>query len=264
MNRRAPGGGRDLRFQRVADALAEQIRRDVYTHLGRLPAERSLTARFGVSRATIRRALGVLEADGQVIHSPRVGWLVRGTGLEEPQNELVSFSALASARGLVADATVLKAVTRESVMEEADELQIAPGAPVIELVRLRRLDGIPVAIDRSIVPAARAPSLLDQDWSTASLYDAMAAAGCAPVRAEYVVFADGASVEEAGPLGIAVGGPVLRAEQRSLDASGRPVQLGRIAYRGDRYRFRARLTRRSHRVASPATPASRPGDLQDL
>lgn len=245
MDPRALRTGRDLRFRRVAEVLAQQIRRDSFAHVGRLPPERSLSARFGVSRATVRRALEALEHEGLVIHAPRLGWLVRGRGLEEPHDELLSFTALAAIRGLGAGATVLLARTREATIEEAEELEVAPGAPVLEISRLRDLDGIPVAIDHSIVPAARAPSLLARDWSTASLYEAMAEGGCAPVRAEYVVFADGASPEEARHLGLPPGGPVLRADQRSFDAAGRPVQLSRIAYRGDRYRFRARLVRRT-------------------
>ena len=38
--------------------------------------------------------------------------------------------------------------------------------------------------------------------------------------------------------------PLLRTTTRSRDAHGRLVELGEMVYRGDRYRFRATLTRR--------------------
>ena len=38
-----------------------------------------------------------------------------------------------------------------------------------------------------------------------------------------------------------VGGPLLVAHETSYDTDDRPVDLARLTYRGDRYRFRASL-----------------------
>lgn len=59
-------------YELVLDRIEEQIR---HGHLGvgdRLPPERDLAAMLGVSRAAIREALRVLEAQG-VLHKPQVG-----------------------------------------------------------------------------------------------------------------------------------------------------------------------------------------------
>ena len=57
---------------------------------------------------------------------------------------------------------------------------IAPGAPLFELVRLRTLDELPVAIDSTTLPLAVDPDLPGLDWSQESLYARLAAAGHAP------------------------------------------------------------------------------------
>jgi GntR family transcriptional regulator len=239
-----PSPSRDLRYRQVAEALAREIRAGAAGDLSHLPSERVLCVRFGVSRVTIRRALRELEASRLIVSSPGRGWLVRRDHVDEPENELLSFTAIAGERGLRAAARLLAVDVREATLDEADRLGVAPGARLVRIDRLRLLDGVPLVIDRSLLPAARVPDLRALDWMTTSLYAVMVEAGCAPVRADYVVRADGADAEEARLLDLMPGAPVLRADQVSYDAAGRAVQLCRLAYRGDRYRFHASLARR--------------------
>lgn len=238
-----PASGR--RYAAVARALAGEIRGGDLADAAHLPSERALVERFRVSRVTVRRALRELEADGLVLAAPGRGWLVRGGRLEEPENELMPFSAAAATRGLRPTSRVLVARSREATFEEAEALAVVPGSAVFELERVRLLDGLPVAIDWCLLPAGRGGDLERPDWRSASLYEALGAAGSAPVRADYVVRADGADAREARYLDLVAGAPVLRADQVTFDAVGRPIQLCRIAYRGDRYRFRASLGRRT-------------------
>ena len=242
---REPSATRDRRYAAVARALADDIRGGLLADAAHLPSERALVERFQVSRVTVRRALRELESLGLVTAAPARGWLVRGDRLEEPESELLPFSAAAAARGLRPTSRVLTARCREAAFEEAEALAIAPGAPVFELERVRLLDGLPVAIDWCLLPGGRASDLERLDWRSASLYASLAAGGSAPARADYVVRADGAESREARLLDLSPGAPVLRAEQVTFDAAGRPIQLCRIAYRGDRYRFRASLGRRA-------------------
>ncbi len=234
----------DLRYAIVARALAEEIRDGEFGDAAHLPSERALVERFGVSRVTVRRALRALAADGLVMSVAGRGWLVRGGGFEEPQNELLSFTDIARDRGLRASSRVVVARLRETSLDESDRLAVAPGAMAVELERVRQLDGVPVAIDRSLVPAARAPGLLERDWAVASLYVALEEAGSPPARADYVLQAGASDAREAALLELPLDAPVLRAEQLTYDQGGRPIHLCRMTYRGDRYRFRATLTRR--------------------
>ena len=63
----------------LAQLILERCGRSALAHGGRLPTERMLAAELGVSRSSVRSALGLLEADGHV--SREVG---RGTFLRAP------------------------------------------------------------------------------------------------------------------------------------------------------------------------------------
>ncbi len=234
----------ELRHQQVARAIADQISAGALRPGDRLPGERALQERFGVSRATVRRALSDLSAQGLVQAQPGRGSFVAADPLGEPPEVLTSFTAMGADRGLRASATVLVADVVPTTLDEAEAFGIAPGSELFVLERLRLLDGHAVSIDRSRVPLARAPRLPAVDFTTASLYATLDEAGAGPRRAEYAMHAVGADPRQAALLGVAPGFPLLRTTTRSHDAADRLVELGEMHYRGDRYRFRTTLTRR--------------------
>ncbi len=233
-----------LRYQRVQEALAEEIARDRRPPGSPLPPERALAEHFGVSRVTMRRALAELERIGLVARSPTGGWLVAGPRVGEPPNQLMSFSEMAAARGLTPSARVLGATVRPATLDEAEVLGLAPGAPLFELERLRLMDGVPILVDRTRIPRSLAPGLEEVDFSTASLYAALEERyGIRPARARFAVEAVAADERLARLLELQPGGPVLRCEQVTEDEAGRTVEVCEMLYRGDRYRFRATLIR---------------------
>jgi GntR family transcriptional regulator len=232
------------RHRRVYALIADEIATGARQPGDRLPAERTLCRRLGVSRATLRRALGQLAEDGLVEPSHGRGHFVAGGPLAEPPSALMSFTELGRRRGLVPSARVLRRRVQPASLDEAEAFGIAPGAEVLELRRLRMLDGVPVAVDSNRVPLLRAPGLLDVDFTTASLYAALDEAGCGPVRAAYSVAAAAADAREAQLLDLAPRAPVLVAETNAYDRDDRLVELARTVYRGDRYRFDSVVVRR--------------------
>jgi GntR family transcriptional regulator len=232
-----------LRYRRVQQALAEEIARGRSGPGSLLPPERALAEHFGVSRVTLRRALAELERAGVVT---RAGsrWAVAGSPIGEPPNALMSFSEMAATRGLAATATVLGVGVRPATLDEADTLGLAPGAALFELERLRAMDGVPILIDRSSLPAALVPGLEEVDFTTSSLYDVVEARfGIRPTRARFTVEAVAADERRAALLDLEPGRPLLRCRQLTEDQAGRPVESCEMHYRGDRYRFRATLLR---------------------
>lgn len=226
----------------MRQALADDVARGVLAPGARLPPERLLSERLGVSRVTIRRALAELEREGVIAVSPGLGRFVRMREVEEPPNELVSFARMGASLGLSVISRVLVARRRDATLDESESLAIAPGAEVLELERLRLLDGIPVVVDHSLIPSARAPGLLEVDFSRFSLYEALADRhGIVAWRAEYVVQAKEADGRNAKLLDLRAGQPVLVARQVTVDPNRRPFQLSTLTYRGDRYRFRTTL-----------------------
>ena len=228
------------RYLGVARALEEELTSGALDVGDRLPAERELCRRLRVSRVTIRRALAELRSRGLIESAGSRGWFVAARSVGET-NVLVGFTDMARARGLHASSRVLESATRPSTLQEADQLSLAPGAPIFQLRRLRFLNAVAVGLEVTRIPVEVAPSLADTDFSQRSLYDELRAAGVMPTRADYDVQAIDADSDEATLLGVAHGAPLLCMQAVTFDQSARAIELSRSLFRGDRYRFRTTL-----------------------
>lgn len=180
------------------------------------------------------------------MRSSQRGWFVPSQVVGEPPSTLQSFTEMAHARGLHPTATVLRQQLRPATLDEAERLRIAPTAPVVQVDRLRGLDGTPVCFDVVIVPEQRAPGLDSTDLHDASLYETLNLLAGAPIhRSAYAVTAAIADASLAKLLGTTAGTPILVGEEVAYTADGVPILLGVNKYRGDAYRFEADLFRRS-------------------
>lgn len=225
-------------------ALLTAIEKGVFAPGARLPGERALAAQLSVSRETLRQALKQLADDGVLHASPQRGWFVATTAISDPPNVLQSFTDMARARGLQPTSIVLHSATRPANLEEAERLSLAPTSPVLEVRRLRCLDDIPVAVDRTILPLQRAKGLADVDLTDASLYAVLeSTCGLTVARSDYSVRAAGATAEVAELLHLAPGEPVMIGDEITYDIRDLPVLSGQLVYRGDAYQFRATLYR---------------------
>ncbi len=254
-------------YHRVYRQIAQEIESGALDPGERLPSERWFCDELGVSRATVRRAIEELAADGLVEVRGR-GTFVNGSALVEPPNTLMSLSELGRSRGLQASSRVLACDVRAASLDEAELLEIAPGAELLDLQRLRMLDGLPISLDHNRVPLRFLPPVADVDFATASLYSAIERTGHRLARADYELEARAAELDEAALLGLAPGAPVLVATTLAIGEDGRIVDLGRTVYRADRYRFQATLMRRAHRDREtrheePLAPRGRAGRAGD-
>lgn len=230
------------RYARIAELLAAQIESGELPRGTQLLGERELSKHFDASRVTLRRALTELRDRGLIEAGSSRGWFVSSLYVGEP-DALMSFSEMAKTRGLTATSIVLRALPRPATIDEADELRIGPGSEVFDLERVRRLDGAPVAIEHSRIPLRCAPSLPEVNFSSSSLYDELRRCGTNPAFANYTLQAIGASSDQARELDVVAGTPLLMASAVTYDRGGRPIELSRSVFRGDRYRFRTTLFR---------------------
>ncbi|WP_426515637.1 GntR family transcriptional regulator [Diaminobutyricibacter sp. McL0618] len=229
---------------RVSRELGTAINHGIYQPGTRLPGERLLAESMHVSRSTIRMALEDLERQGRVARSPQRGWFVPSPTVGEPPSTLQSFTEMARQRGHHPTAQVLEATVRSATFDEAGSLGIAPGAEILELVRLRGMNATPICVDRNLIPLSLSQPLLDRDLNDVSLYESLQTFCSVSIyRSAYSVQADAATAEMAGLLHIPQGSPVLVGTEIAYDRAGAAVLLGLNTYRGDAYRFHADLYR---------------------
>jgi GntR family transcriptional regulator len=234
----------DPLWVQAVNLLMQEIREGRLGEGSRLPPERELCAQLGISRVTLRKALGQLVDDGVLSPSHGRGWYVASsTPAKEWPNSLESFSETATRKGLHSTSVVLRAEPGSATIDEGEALAVAPGTPVFRLDRIRMLDDVPIALDRSIVPLAMLGDSAAADFAVDSLYERLQAAGHGPERADSTIEAIAADAAAAQHLGVEVGRPLLAMRQVAHAADGRPVSMSVIEYVGDRYRLRTVFAR---------------------
>jgi len=205
----------------------------------RLPAERELSRALGVSRMTVRQALGALERDGLVrrVVGRGGGTFVRERKVERRPARLAGLSEELRRQGMAAGARVVSARERPAGRRAAEALGLSEGAPTVVVVRVRLADGRPLAVERSTFPAALVPGLTGLSLD-GSLYTLMREQyGLTPVRAVERLEPVAARVADAQALGVPRGTPLMLVERVAYAADGTPLEFARDRFRGDRTRI---------------------------
>ncbi|WP_409484593.1 GntR family transcriptional regulator [Arsenicicoccus dermatophilus] len=205
-----------------------------------IASERELMQAYAVSRATVRRAIEALIADG-VLHRIQG----KGTFVAHPRVQshlhLASFTNDMRRRGLTPTTRVLCVESRVCPVEVADDLGLAEGDAAWFVERVRLADGRPMAFERAWYPLDLLPGLDEHDLAS-SLYDLVARTyGLVVDTAEQTAWADHAGAV-AAHLDLPATAPVMVFDRLSR-VGGRPLERVRSWYRGDRYQIHMSLDR---------------------
>lgn len=217
----------------IAQALRNEIAAGELVPGSMLPSEAQLSARFGVSRGTIRHALAALRSEGLIAGGRGRAPVVRRPGLAQSFDQLVSFSLWAHQLGRAPSAKTLELARRPADPESAEQLDLEPGTPVFQYKRLRLLDGEPVMIERTTMIEPVGRLLLDCDLDTGSVYAQLGARGVVFSEANQTIAAIAAGADDAALLSIPRRSPLLEVRRRALDPEGRALEWARDRYRGD-------------------------------
>ncbi|MFJ5265614.1 GntR family transcriptional regulator [Streptomyces sp. NPDC088387] len=229
-------------WSQTADLILEQIESEQLPAGSRLAAERELAARFDISRVTLRKALNHLVDRGILTASHGRGWFVASPVADrEWPNDLESFTATARRKHMVARSLVLHQDVQPASLDDADRLQLPAGTPLIRLVRVRMLNNVRVAMDRTLFPESIAPGVIGVDFTTASLFEELHERGVEPSRSVTTIEARSADDVLAGHLGLEPAAPILVLDQVVFGLENTPIMLSTVEYSGDRYRLRTTL-----------------------
>ena len=202
-----------------------------------VPSERDLCDIMGASRVTVRKAIELLIEEGLLSRRQGSGTYVTPR-IQAPGSFLSSFSEDAEARGEATDTIWMMKTIAVATEEEVRLLELPAGSNVARLSRVRMAGGEPLAIENAVVPAEMLP---DIGKLGNSLYQALNERGNRPVTGQQKVRAALAGPTEASLLSIPEKTEILRIERLTRRADGRPVELTRSAYRGERYEFVSEL-----------------------
>lgn len=233
-------------YARIREELRELIVSGAWRPNDPVPSERALMAQYGVSRITVRQALGDLQKDSLIFKLAGKGAYVAQVRPFQELGRLQGFAEAMEARGHETFNRVLAIEHRNADELVAARLQLEPGAAVTELRRVRFLDRHPVSLDITWVPRAIGERLERADLATRDVFLILENDCATPLgHAELVIDAGICDAALAPHLGIAVGAPVLRIERLTHDAQGRPVDYEHLYCRSDNFQYRLRIERRA-------------------
>lgn len=224
-------------YRQLHRALRDAITDERLAQASALPPERDIADDLGVSRMTVRKALDALAEEGLVERRQGAGTFV-APRVEKSFSVLSSFSEDMAARGRAVRSEWLRRAAGTVMPQEALALGVEPGSAVWRFDRVRFADEVPLAAEQSVIAGHALPGLSAVDRS---LYAALEASGCRPVRALQRLRAILFDAEQAVLLGVTPGAPGLLIERHGFAADGRAVEFTRSHYRGDSYDFVAEL-----------------------
>ena len=218
-------------------ALAEAIQRGDFKPGEKLPSERELQSRLGISRATIRKALNDLASSGLIYTRSGKGTYVARLRIASSLIPRVSFSENMRRLGHIPSTKLLEMVVQPAFGMIADQLHIPQGAQIIRIKRLRLADNIPLGIQKTHLPYDLCFELLNKDFNRASIFDCLVELGLNPYSASQTVKASLPSKEEQKLLAIQARDPVMRINWSTFLESGKPIEAAYQTYRGDEYQI---------------------------
>lgn len=188
-----------------------------------LPKEESLVQLFGVSRATVRRALADLELDGLVLRKHGLGTFVR---------EGLATGAKMATLGFVdelrhtAQSTEVRVVTLESGPPPAAVralLQVPDNEPAVHAIRVRMAGKTPLMITETWVPQDLGKSITAAALKRSPMYEVLIAQGVKFGRVVQEISAESADPHRAALLKCELSTALIRMSRIMHDQAGRPV-----------------------------------------
>lgn len=167
MKRRHPMSSRDH-----ATELVESYILDMGLRPGdRLPSERDMCRMWDLNRTTLRNAIQRLVSDGVLYCRMGSGTYVAQPKLVRNLQDVKGFSEAVRETGRTPGARLVYCRQCEADKATTKRLHVSLGSPVVELCRVRTIDGVPVAMETTCLNEHLFPDIERYDFSRVSLFD---------------------------------------------------------------------------------------------
>jgi len=236
-------------YMQAIDAITEMIDSGELKKGSQLPPEEDFAIQLGISRSTLREALGHLETRGYIARRQGVGTFVTtrtAPGFFGGLQRLEPFSQLAGAAGMDHARVETTVTLVEADQHLADLLDTQVGVKLVRVQTVEAIDGIRCVYfdDYFIYKEGLDQELEQMDSILTYMFDLC----CPPLshtRSE--IYAVEAEQDVAKILDIEPGKPVFHLEETYFDTDGGIIGGGLMYFVTDRFRFY--ITRRAARDA---------------
>ena len=220
---------RHIRYQEIADVLRQRALDSPAGSV--LPSEAEMSAEFGASRVTIRRALELVREDGLIAARQGFGWFVATDPVPQNLGSLATIESHVEGVGKLSERKV-EEFAYESAPERVE--RVLGVDHVLRVKRVNLADGEPFAVVTVWCPAELGAHLSRQDVERRPFYELLDV----ELRgATQTIGADLVDAADARLLGVPPGSPVLRCQRVTTDATGRAVLLSEHLFPAHRTEF---------------------------
>lgn len=234
------------RYHQLANILRELIAEGNFEAHQPIPSERQLEEIYSVSRTTIRQAIELLIRQGFLYREHGRGTFVSPQKLQKGISELTSFSEDMKQRGLEPGQKILEIGSVPPSNKIRSHLELPEECQeVIRIERLRLGNGIPMGLQTSYFILSEDQTITREELEEyGSIYQLLQEKyHLIPTEADETLEVTLATPSEASLLQIKPGSPLLLSERTTYSQYRRVMEFVKILYRGDRYRYIAKLTR---------------------
>jgi GntR family transcriptional regulator len=235
MQRAARTEGIALHHQ-LSTLIRDAIAGGRYPAGAQLPTEGELVRQHGISRVTVRRALGSLQQQGLITRSAGRGTFVADSAaaLQLP-TPLSTYLAQVAQRRQLSRHVVKEFGWAGAAAEVASCLRVPAGAPVLRVVRLRVKGRLPLVHGTLYLPEAIGCRLARADFRRQPLSRLLEETGERYARIEMVTRARLATPPVARLLGVAVGSALVDVQRIGYNADGQPIEYQQLLGPPDRF-----------------------------
>lgn len=232
-------------YKQIADDLRSRIVNGQLSPGEDVPTEAELAQQWSTSRGPIRNALAALRQEGLIETTRGRPARVRTRKAHQAVDVSIPFTRWATDIGAAPGAQTQEVSLRKADAEKAAALDIPEGASVVDVLRLRLLDGRPTMLERLtyIEPVGRL--LFGVDLDTVSITEYLISHGQGSASVDHEIDAVAADDVDARLLEVPVGSPLLRLRRVSRDAEGRTIEASDDRYLSDIVRFTVAASGRS-------------------
>jgi len=244
-------------YQQIVEHVRELVKAGQVKEGGTFWSENDVSRHLGISKMPVRQAFQKLRAEGLLVIEKGKRPLVGSGRVPWNFQELRGFSEEMRRRGLVPSARVLSSELLKAKGEVAQALRLEEGESVYCVRRLRLVNGEPMAVVTSHLPARIFPGIDKQDLENQSLYTVIENIYKRKLNwAEDNIGAVSAPDEVASILETAPGSPLLLIRETTYDGDRVAIEYSRSLLRGDRYTASVISVRNRTNSRSIAEPQS--------
>lgn len=149
-------------YKRVYLEIKNNIENGIWKEGQKIPSERELCEFFGVSRITVRRAVGISESEGLIKTIRGLGSFAKSIRHEQPLSRMISFNKTLTTTGVKGSTKIVSTDHAIADLLVENALLLNPGESIVKLVLIGEGDDKPIVQYESYFSSSRGDEIIER------------------------------------------------------------------------------------------------------